>query len=339
MQRSQFSYHLPDDLIAQYPPENRGDSRLLCIDRKTGTYRDKQFSHLPELLQPDDLLIFNDTKVIAARLHGVKDTGGKVEILVERVIDEKKIVAQIRASKVPRPGTTIELEGGHRLVVQEKKEDFYFLTVTGELSIFNMLDQIGRVPLPPYIRREPDQADGDRYQTVFARHLGAVAAPTAGLHFSEDMIERVKQNYVSIGFVTLHIGAGTFQPVRSDDIENHRIHTEWFSIDSLVCKRIMEVKNSGGRIIAVGTTVVRCLESAAENGSLSPKTSETDIFIYPGYEFQLIDGLITNFHLPESTLLMLACAYGGTENILNAYRHATLEGYRFFSYGDAMFIA
>jgi len=311
----------------------------LCIDRKTGTYSDKQFSHLPELLQPGDLLIFNDTKVIPARLHGAKDTGGKVEILVERIINENQILAQIRASKVPRPDTTIELEGGHRVVVQEKKEDLYILNVLGEQSIFKILDKIGHISLPPYIRREPEQNDSDRYQTVFARNPGAVAAPTAGLHFSEDMIERIKQNNVNIGFVTLHIGAGTFQPVRSEDIENHQMHTEWFSIENSLCKRIVEVKNNGGRIIAVGTTVVRCLESAVENGTISSKTGETDIFIYPGYEFQLIDGLITNFHLPESTLLMLACAYGGTETILNAYGHAVSERYRFFSYGDAMFIA
>ena len=339
MQRSQFSYHLPEDLIAQYPLENRGDGRLLCVDRKTGTYNDNELAHLPGLLRPGDLLIFNDTKVIPARLYGVKDTGGKIEILVERVINENQIVAQIRASKPLRLGTVIELEGCHNIVVQEKKDDFYFLAVTGELSIFNILDKYGRVPLPPYIRREPDQVDYGRYQTVFALNLGAVAAPTAGLHFSEEMIGRIKQNNVNIGFITLHIGAGTFQPVRSDAIESHRMHPEWFNIESLLCERIMEVKNSGGRIIAVGTTVVRCLESATTNGTVSPITGETDIFIYPGYDFQLIDGLITNFHLPESTLLMLVCAYGGTETVLNAYKHAVSEQYRFFSYGDAMFIA
>jgi len=338
MKRSEFTYQLPEVLIAQYPLENRTDSRLLYLDRDRGTCVDEYFKNLPHLLRPADLLVFNDTRVIPARLFGVKETGGKVEVLIERVLGEYQVLAQVRASKTPKPGGRIVMDSGDTLLVECREQDFFLLRAEGTVSIRQLLEEHGHIPLPPYIKRDDKAYDQQRYQTVYARNPGAVAAPTAGLHFSDGILAVLKQAGVDSGFVTLHVGAGTFQPVRVDDIEDHQMHKEWFHISEELCEQIVRTKSAGGRVIAVGTTVVRCLESAARNGSVVTMTGETDIFIYPGYEFKVIDGLITNFHLPESTLLMLICAFAGTENVLNAYEYAVGEKYRFFSYGDAMFI-
>jgi S-adenosylmethionine:tRNA ribosyltransferase-isomerase len=338
MKRSDFTYYLPDHLIAQYPAEQRDGSRLLRLERSTGVCADLQFDQLADLLLPGDLLVFNDSRVIPARMFGTKDSGGKVEILVERVADEHRLIAQIRASKSPKPGTAIILQGDDRLIVEGREDEFYVLSQSGQTPIMHLLERYGHMPLPPYIRREDTAFDRERYQTVYARHPGAVAAPTAGLHFSTRILEGLRQRQISTGFVTLHVGAGTFKPVRAERISDHRMHREWFSVDDVLCAEISRTRASGGRVIAVGTTVVRCLESAAASGELHPVRAETDIFIYPGYQFRVIDGLITNFHLPESTLLMLVCAFAGTANTLHAYEHAVAAEYRFFSYGDAMLI-
>jgi S-adenosylmethionine:tRNA ribosyltransferase-isomerase len=284
------------------------------------------------------MLIFNDSRVIPARLYGQKDSGGKVEILVERFISDYKVLAQVRASKSPREGTVICLESGDELNVTGREQDFFILEHIGEKTLLEIVEEHGHIPLPPYIKREDLESDRERYQTVYARHPGAVAAPTAGLHFSEEMLAALDRNGIKRGFVTLHVGAGTFLPVRVEDIADHVMHREWFQISESLCAKIEETKDQGGRVIAVGTTVVRCLESAAKDGTLHAMSGDTDIFIYPGYSFRVIDGLVTNFHLPESTLLMLVSAFAGRENVLGAYEHAVQSGYRFFSYGDAMFI-
>ena len=338
MQRSDFSFHLPPELIAQHPLPNREDSRLLCLERRGGGCRDEVFARLPELLRPGDLLVFNDSRVIPARLYGVKASGGRVEILVERVLDQQRLLAQVRASKSPKPGTVINLEGGGSLIVDDRDGGFYILRHEGKGAVTDLLETRGHMPLPPYIRRADEAADRERYQTVYARHPGAVAAPTAGLHFSREILGRLERAGVGAGYVTLHVGAGTFQPVRAERVEDHVMHREWFRIDESLCDQIARTRGGGGRVIAVGTTVVRCLESASREGGLAPAAGETDIFIYPGYNFRQIDGLLTNFHLPESTLLMLVSAFAGRDNVLAAYRHAVEEKYRFFSYGDAMMI-
>ena len=338
MQRSDFSFELPAELIAQYPPEQRGDSRLLCLDKTSGGLTQYRFADIVALLEPFDLLVLNNTKVVPARLFGVKDTGGQVEVLVERTLDEERILAQVRASKPPRSGTKILVAENKVLEVEGRRDEFFILRLYDGTSIMQLLNEYGHMPLPPYIQRNDEEMDFERYQTVFARHPGAVAAPTAGLHFSEDILQQLRDKGVDIGYVTLHVGAGTFQPVRTEQIEDHRMHSEWFMIDEVLCEQVRAAKERGGRIIAVGTTVVRCLESATKNNQLNAMSGETNIFIYPSYQFRTIDALITNFHLPESTLLMLVCAFAGKENIFNAYQYAIKERYRFFSYGDAMFI-
>ena len=339
MQRRDFSFELPEELIAQYPPERRGDSRLLVLNRADGYFKDAQFTDICTMLTPGDLLVFNDTQVIPARLFGVKDSGGKVEILVERLVDKTSMLCQIRASKSPKPGGQISLEDGSQLEVQGREADFYSLRLLNNESLLSKLQDLGHMPLPPYIKRDDEDLDQARYQTVFARHPGAVAAPTAGLHFSEEMLSQFDDIGVNTAFVTLHVGAGTFQPVRSDELEDHQMHSEWFRLDNSVCEKVRETKANAGRVIAVGTTAVRCLESAVENSELQSFEGDTSIFIYPGYEFQIVDALVTNFHLPESTLLMLVSAFAGRENTLRAYQHAVDEAYRFFSYGDAMIIS
>jgi S-adenosylmethionine:tRNA ribosyltransferase-isomerase len=338
MKRSDYHYHLPEDLIAQYPLKNREDSRLLCLNKNSGTLKDLKFRQLTELLQPGDLLVFNNSKVIPARLFGVKKSGGKVEILIERVINSRRVLAHIRASKSPKPGNQLIFENGDSLIVDGREKDLFTLIYNGQKTIMDLMQACGHIPLPPYIKREDELEDRDRYQTVYAQHPGAIAAPTAGLHFSEDMLKSLADAKINLGFVTLHVGAGTFQPVRTELIEDHVMHKEWFQIDESLCAQVEVTKKRGGRVIAVGTTVIRCLESAFKEGRLHPISDETDIFIYPGYQFKVIDGLITNFHLPESTLLMLISAFAGKENIFNAYAHAIAEKYRFFSYGDAMII-
>ncbi|MFA7095219.1 MAG: tRNA preQ1(34) S-adenosylmethionine ribosyltransferase-isomerase QueA [Gammaproteobacteria bacterium] len=338
MRRSDFSYELPDDLIAQYPLPERGASRLLCLEGQTGTIRDRYFSALPELLRPGDLLVFNDTRVIAARLLGVKESGGRVEVLVERVLDEHRVLAHVRASKAPKPGGRLVLEERVPVTTLGRHDDLFELRFETSEPVLRVLEQVGRIPLPPYIQRSAEAGDSDRYQTVYASRPGAVAAPTAGLHFDRSMLERLAAMGVDTAFVTLHVGAGTFQPVRVDDIERHVMHAERVEVGAAVCEKVRAARARGGRVVAVGTTAVRSLESACQGGAIAPFAGETRLFIYPGYRFRCVDALVTNFHLPESTLLMLVCAFGGYEQVMAAYRHAVTERYRFFSYGDAMFV-
>lgn len=339
MQRSDFEYHLPEELIAQHPLSTRSASRMLLLDRPPRPPADQMIGDLPEYLEPGDLLIFNNTRVIPARLHGQKDSGGKVEVLVERVTGEHELLAQLRASKTPKPGGRLILaDGAVEAEVLGREEDFFQLRLAGETPALELLKAHGEMPLPPYIHRAPEDEDSERYQTVFAREEGAVAAPTAGLHFDEHLLNTIRGRGVEFGYLTLHVGAGTFQPVRVDDLATHRMHAETLEVSAGLCQQIAEVRERGGRVIAVGTTVVRALESAAASGALKPFTGETRLFITPGYQFRVVDALLTNFHLPESTLLMLVCAFGGYARVMQAYQHAVEREYRFFSYGDCMFV-
>ncbi|MBI4005615.1 MAG: tRNA preQ1(34) S-adenosylmethionine ribosyltransferase-isomerase QueA [Gammaproteobacteria bacterium] len=338
MLRTDFTYELPEDLIAQFPSAERGDSRLLCLNGKDGALNDRKFSELTMLLRPNDLLVFNDTRVIPARLFGHKETGGRIEIMIERMLGDQQILAQVRASKPPRPGSYIILERGIKLELIARREDMFVLGFEGGQKTMEILNDIGHMPIPPYIQRADERIDKERYQTIYAQKTGAVAAPTAGLHFTEEILKQFTDRKIDTVYVTLHIGAGTFQPVRTDNIEDHRMHSEYLEVSAEACEKVNATKKQGGRIIAVGTTSVRCLEMAANSGSLNPYKGETDIFIYPGFKFQIVDFLITNFHLPESTLLMLVCAFAGREHVLSAYQHAIARKYRFYSYGDAMFI-
>jgi S-adenosylmethionine:tRNA ribosyltransferase-isomerase len=336
MRRSDFHYELPQELIAQSPLARRGDSRLLVLDGRSRRFEDRRFRELAELLDPGDLLVVNDTKVIPARLFGHKSTGGRVEMLIERIEGPRQALAHVRSSKTPRAGAIIRTEGGATAVVAGRSDDLFRLEFDADLHA--LLEDHGHVPLPPYIRREDTRADRDRYQTVFAQRPGAVAAPTAGLHFDGGTLARLDARGIRRASVTLHVGAGTFQPVRVDDIREHHMHEEWLTVPETTCRAVEEVRRSGGRIVAVGTTVVRSLESAAGGGRLEPFSGFSDLFIYPGYEFRVVDAMLTNFHLPESTLLMLVSAFAGRTQVLAAYQHAVAEGYRFFSYGDAMFV-
>jgi S-adenosylmethionine:tRNA ribosyltransferase-isomerase len=337
MRLTDFDYSLPQELIAQYPAEERGASRLLVVDSASNSLADKRFSDLPSLLRPGDLLVFNDTRVIRARLFGNKDTGGQVEILIERILSATSALAQVRASKSPKLDTMLKLAGGNTARVISRDRDFYHLEFESAVAPF--LEKYGEVPLPPYLNRDAEPQDIERYQTVYARHDGAVAAPTAGLHFDEELLQTIEQKGVRHAFVTLHVGAGTFQPLRQENIEAVRLHAERLVIGEQTCQEIARTRREGGRVIAIGTTSVRVLESAAVNGELEAVDGETELFIVPGYRFRCIDAMITNFHLPQSSLLMLVAAFAGTECILEAYRHAVSERYRFFSYGDAMFIS
>ena len=343
MKTADFHYRLPPELIAQQPLPERSASRLLVLPPDPQPLQDRHIRDLPVLLQSGDLLVFNDTRVIPARLFGSKTSGGRVEILIERLLSHDEAKAQIGASKAPKPGSRIVLDGGGEAEVLERDGGWYHLRFHVDGALADWLQQAGRVPLPPYIERAPDAADAERYQTVFARHAGAVAAPTAGLHFDAALLDALRQRGVGSGQVTLHVGAGTFQPVRVDDIHAHRMHSEWLEVGAELIERIHATRRAGGRVIAVGTTVVRALESALRADAdgqrvLQPTTGETAIFIHPGYRITTVDGLITNFHLPESTLLMLVSAFAGTERVLAAYRHAVAQRYRFFSYGDAMLL-
>lgn len=340
MRTSDFKFDLPDELIAQHPAENRTDSRLLHLDRASNQLQHLKFSDLPDLLKSGDLLVFNDTRVIPARLFGHKSTGGKVEILIERIVDEQHALAHVRASKSPKEGTSITIDNtAYELTVTGRKENLFQLNSAAEASFAEILEEVGHMPLPPYISRDDDDIDFERYQTVYSSKPGAVAAPTAGLHFDEATLARLEQKGVSSAFVTLHVGAGTFQPVKVENIKDHHMHTETIEVSQEVVDKCLETRRNGGRIIAVGTTSVRSLETASLNGELEAFRGETDIFIYPGYEFKSVDALITNFHLSESTLLMLVSAFAGREAVLAAYKEAVEQKYRFFSYGDAMFIA
>ena len=337
MQRQDFYFDLPESLIAKAPTEERRGSRLLCLDGSSGELAHRQFADLPELVEPGDLLVFNDTRVIPARLFAQKASGGKLEILIERVLDEQRALAHVRSSKSPKPGSEILLEDGTVLKMLARHDALFELEFPQEGAL-SVLERLGHMPLPPYIDRADTETDKERYQTVYSRNAGAVAAPTAGLHFDDEMIETLKVKGVETAFVTLHVGAGTFQPVRVDDIHTHKMHTEILNVSQEVCDAVAACKARGGRVIAVGTTSVRALESAAKSGTLAPTQGETDIFIYPGYQFKVVDRLITNFHLPESTLLMLVSAFAGYRNTMNAYAAAVGNHYRFFSYGDAMLI-
>ncbi len=339
MRRSDFHFDLPTELIAQYPTEQRSASRLLGLDGASGELCDLGFGDLPQLLQAGDLLVFNNTRVIPARLLGVKkDTGGQVEVLVERVLDSQRVLAHLRASKAPGAGTRLLLEQQIEAEIEGRQGELFLLRFHDHRSVTPLLEEVGRMPLPPYIERVPRAVDSERYQTVYACRKGAVAAPTAGLHFDHAILEQLKVTGVDMVYVTLHVGAGTLQPVRVADIRRHRMHSEYAEVSQAVCNQIQETKAAGGRVVAVGTTSVRSLESAASGGEMVPFQGDTDIFISPGYEFRVVDAMITNFHLPESTLLMLVSAFAGCNNILAAYRHAVQQRYRFFSYGDAMFI-
>ncbi len=341
MQLSDFNYDLPSQLIAQHPLANRTDSRLLELrvdGDKSAQLIDRQFRDILTLINPGDLLVFNDTKVIPARLHGKKETGGNVELLIERISAENQAWVQIRASKVPKTGSIVHIHNpaGESFPVEMIGYDGRFYEVRFPENVFSLLERFGELPLPPYIEHQPDAQDATRYQTVVAKNPGAVAAPTAGLHFDEDILERLSQNGVRHATVTLHVGAGTFTPVRVEDLSKHRMHYEWYSIPTQTLEAIAQTHRNGNRVIAVGTTSLRALESQ----TLTQQSSgETNLFITPGFSFKAVDCLITNFHLPKSTLLMLVSAFAGVDNIRNAYQHAIQNEYRFFSYGDAMFLS
>ncbi|WP_286785185.1 MULTISPECIES: tRNA preQ1(34) S-adenosylmethionine ribosyltransferase-isomerase QueA [Pseudomonas] len=336
MRVSDFHFDLPESLIARYPLAERRASRLLVLDGESGELAHRRFTDLLDHLRPGDLMVFNDTRVIPARLFGQKASGGKLEILVERVLDEYRVLAHVRSSKSPKPGTEILVEGGGRAEMLARHDALFELRF--EEPALALLDRVGHMPLPPYIVRADDAADRERYQTVYAQRSGAVAAPTAGLHFDEALLESIRAKGVDTAFVTLHVGAGTFQPVRVERIEDHPMHREWLEVSQGVVDAVAACRARGGRVIAVGTTSVRSLESAARDGQLKAFSGDTDIFLYPGRPFHVVDALVTNFHLPESTLLMLVSAFAGYPETMAAYAAAVENGYRFFSYGDAMYI-
>lgn len=336
MQLADFDYALPDELIARFPPARRRDSRLLVADAESGRVVDSEFRHLASLLRDGDLLVFNDTRVIPARLHGRKSSGGRVEVLIERVTGTRTALAHLRASKTAKPGTRIELPGDALATVLGRDGELFQLEFSTPLQDY--LDRHGETPLPPYLGRGAEPGDDERYQTVYARHRGAVAAPTAGLHFDRELLAETLQAGVRHAFVTLHVGAGTFQSLREDSVEKNTLHSERVTVSEETCRAVSETRASGGRVIAVGTTSVRALESASTGGTLRPLQDQTRLFIYPGYRFRCVDALLTNFHLPRSSLLMLVSAFAGREFVLGAYRHAVEQRYRFFSYGDAMFV-
>lgn len=334
MKLTDFDFDLPKSLIAQSPPENRTDSRLLVPQ---SPIIDTFFHNISSYVKPGDLLVMNNTRVIPARLFGHKASGGKVEIMIERLLNDRQVLAMVKASRAPQIDSYITLENGDKAKVISKDNGFYTLNFETD-SLLDLLDSVGHIPLPPYIERSDEQADLERYQTVFAKHEGAVAAPTAGLHFDDELLSSLKEKGVNHCFVTLHVGAGTFQPVKVDKITDHKMHSEYFEISQSTVDQINEAKENGGRIIAVGTTAVRSIESAAKSGLLMATKEETDIFIYPGYEFKIVDMLITNFHLPKSSLLMLVSAFIGRDKMMDVYKHAIVNKYRFFSYGDAMLL-
>jgi S-adenosylmethionine:tRNA ribosyltransferase-isomerase len=335
-----FDYHLPPGRIAQAPLADRAASRLLVL--RGGQITDSAVRELPQWLAPGDLLVFNDSRVIHARLLGSKPTGGRVEVLVERVIGSNEVLAMVRASKTPKAGSIIDLDGGIRASVLGRAEEFFHLRLEGEsadLGALDLIERHGRLPLPPYITRSADADDESRYQTVYARNPGSVAAPTAGLHFDEALLDACRARGIGLAWVTLHVGAGTFQPVRTDNLDEHVMHREWWIVPQETVDAVAATRARGGRVVAVGTTSLRALESAAAGGTLLAGSAETDLFVRPGYRFKVIDALMTNFHLPKSTLMMLVSALGGVDEIRAAYRHAVDNAYRFFSYGDAMLIA
>lgn len=336
MRRSDFTYDLPHALIAQRPLDERAASRMLHLKRESGSVADRYIRDLPELLNPGDLLVFNDTRVIPARLFGHKSTGGAVEVFVERIIGNRQFSAKLRASKTPKTGGMLHI-GNAELQITGRSGELFSLA--SDTDIADLIQQYGHIPLPPYIDRPDDSSDQERYQTIWARHEGAVAAPTAGLHFDQPLLASLANQGVEFGYVTLHVGSGTYARVREDDVSQHQLHAERIHVSRRLCDQVTATRAAGNRVVAVGTTVVRSLESAAGKAGPAPFSGETSIFIKPGYEFKAVDALLTNFHEPESTLLMLACAFAGRKNLLDAYDHAVAQQYRFLSYGDAMFIA
>jgi len=334
MKVSDYYFDLPENLIAQKPIDERCSSKLLCV--RNDNFNDRVFSELPEILSKNDLLVLNNTKVMPSRLFGIKSTGGRVEILLERILDKDIALVQVRSNRRPRSGALIELNNKATIKVLAIERDF--LRVKFSEPIINILNDIGHIPLPPYIKRMPNENDKDRYQTVFAEKLGAVAAPTAGLHFNRKLLQTIQDKGIKTGMVTLHIGAGTFMPLREEQLKTKQLHKEHVIVGDELCRKIEHTASKGGRIVAVGTTVTRALESAASSGTIKPKCGDTNLFIYPGFEFKIVDAIITNFHLPGSSLIMLVSAFIGRDKIKQAYQHAINRGYRFYSYGDAMFL-
>lgn len=336
MRIEQFDYELPEQLIAQAPAAERGASRLLHVDAASCRWKDDWFANLPDYLRPGDLLVFNDTRVLKARLYGQRESGGRIEAMVERILTPRRALAMLRFSHAPKAGERLRFgDSAHALVI-ERRGEFFVLEFDAEVA--GILERSGELPLPPYITRAAGEMDADRYQTVYARVPGAVAAPTAGLHFDQPMLDRIAQAGVAMASVTLHVGAGTFQPVRVENVEDHVMHSEVFEVPQATAEAVARTQNAGGRVIAIGTTSLRALESAAAGGPLTARSGETRLFIRPGYRFRVVDCLLTNFHLPRSTLLMLVSAFAGLECIRDAYAHAVQTGYRFFSYGDAMLL-
>ena len=331
-----FDYQLPVELIAQYPLANRTGSRLLCVGHGVANFQDLEFLQLTQLLKPGDLLVVNNTRVLPARLMAYKSTGGKVEIMLERLLDAHNALVLLGANKPVKTGQIVEVEN-HKVEVVDRVGQFFHIRADAEVGLSGLFEQFGKLPLPPYIRRDVDKQDEQRYQTVYSKLPGAVAAPTAGLHFDKALLNSLKEKGVNFCEVTLHVGAGTFQPVKADKIENHKMHREQVTVSEQACAKMTDTKQRGGRVVAVGTTVVRALESAAQSGVLEPSILDTNLFITPGYQFNVVDALITNFHLPKSTLLMMVSAFAGYERMMRAYQYAIDSQYRFFSYGDAMF--
>ncbi|MFD2167829.1 tRNA preQ1(34) S-adenosylmethionine ribosyltransferase-isomerase QueA [Thalassotalea euphylliae] len=343
MRVSDFAFELPEELIARYPKSDRTASRLMAVDGDTGNIEHGTFIDVLDKLNAGDLLVFNNTRVIPARMFGQKATGGKIEVLVERLLDDKRFLAHVRASKAPKPGNELLLENEVKATMVGRHDALFEIEVHGDENVLTVLERVGHMPLPPYIDRPDEDSDKERYQTVYNEKPGAVAAPTAGLHFDEALLEKIKAKGVELAFVTLHVGAGTFQPVKVDDIKDHVMHAEYVEVPEEVAEQIKQTKAAGGRVVAVGTTSMRSLESAAKAANdkgelIAPFYQDTDIFITPGFEFKVVDCLVTNFHLSESTLLMLVSAFTGYDHMMNAYKVAVEEKYRFFSYGDAMFL-
>lgn len=338
MRTTEFDFYLPSELIAQFPTKERSASRLLRLNGNNGLISNEQFIDICQFIDAGDLIIFNNTKVIKARLTGQKQSGGAIEALIERIIDEHHVLAHVRASRSPKPGSRLIFANAFEAEVEAREDDLFLLRIDSTKPILELLDECGTLPLPPYITHAADEFDDERYQTVFAKDPGAVAAPTAGLHFDDSVINKLKAKGVKIAYVTLHVGAGTFQPVRVDNINEHKMHSEIYSVPTETLALIEATQCSGKKVTAIGTTALRALESAARSGKLLAGNGETDIFITPGYKFKVVDRLLTNFHLPKSTLLMLVSAFAGLENIKKAYQHAIDQKYRFFSYGDAMLI-
>ncbi len=338
MRVSDFDYELPEELIAQLPTPRRRDSRLLVLDPASGRAAHRTFPDIAGLLAPGDLVVANDTRVIRGRLLAAKPTGGRVEVLIERILAPDRVLAWLRCARKPKRGALLAVEGGGGFVVRSRREELFELEVAGADGVERLIERAGAVPLPPYIRRAAEAADAERYQTVYARRPGAVAAPTAGLHFDETLLAAIGERGVEIAHVTLHVGAGTFAPIRGESVRSHTLHCEWVEVSAAVCEAVARTRARAGRVVSVGTTTLRALESAAAGGGMRPMRGETELFIYPGYEFRCVDVLLTNFHLPRSSLLLLVCAFGGTDAVLGAYREAVARRYRFFSYGDAMLL-